>query len=158
MSAFDYGAIVIKNGKIITEQEYGMLGMKHFVNWEDDDVQTNYFVFIGNENITISFYKCCMTVFSNKIKVDDYFMYDYGTCGTKQKSFDIYVSGLKIKVKMISDDVYHISTRIDGNNYQVVFGFGVPYNKIEWKIIKKYKTYFSAKERRKIDNILKKYW
>lgn len=67
-------------------------------------------------------------------------------------------SGQKIKVKMISDDVYHITTRIGEDNYQVIFGYGIPYNRKEWEDIKKYKTYLTYRERKRIDNILRKYW
>lgn len=158
MSAFDYGAIVIKNGKVITEEEYGRLGMEHHVGWEDEYVINEYFICIGNERLTLGFYKSKMTVFLNKIKSYNCFMYDYGSLGTKHKSFKLSISDVKIKVKMISDDVYYISTRIGEDNYQVIFGYGIPYNRKEWEDIKKYKTYLTHNERKKVDNILRKYW
>lgn len=158
MSAFDYGAIVIKNGKVITEEEYGKLGMEYFVGWEDNEVQPNYFAYIGDEKLTLCFYKFQITVFVDKIEQHELFLYEYANYTTNKKSFVIQPSGQKIKVKMISDDVYHITTRIGEDNYQVIFGYGIPYNRKEWEDIKKYKTYLTYRERKRIDNILRKYW
>ena len=61
----DYGAIVIKNGKVINQNEM-FPDMMNCVGWENDDARNNYFAYAGNKELTLCFYRTHFVIYENK--------------------------------------------------------------------------------------------
>lgn len=142
MAFMDYGAIAFKNGKVISTDMF--TSMMDMVGWEDNENDTyhnyykdtdeplalkdNYFVYIGDSDCTLAFYKCQMAVvnkwrdgsFSYHLeyfnsqkyawsKWEDWVCYDgeIATIKVTKKMVILYVSGNTkvISTKFISDMV-----------------------------------------------------
>lgn len=140
MAIVDYGALVWKNGKPfgkrenLFEETINTLGFKidsFIYTTINDNVEYNYnysdgndYVYIGNKNIIFSFYKGEITVCNYKEKEIKFI-----TCYSDYNKYkkDIYeVFGQKFTVKPLKpNSVFLFNSIIDGDKYEVLFGYGI---------------------------------
>ena len=143
MAMIDYGAIAFKNGKLIstgffTPQE-DTLGFKHEAI---DDGQ--YFVYIGNKDITLGFYKSSMAWWVKKTNGEyesgsEWFDYAQDYEGWKRWTRSLF-SSLDDEAYKLDDAwfdievrprngyyVAHVKDMRNGDQYKVYFGYGVAY-------------------------------
>ena len=160
MSMIDYGAIVFKNGKLITHNMF--TPMKEAVGWEDDEsmvttygkqplhLNHNYFTYIGDKEHTLAFYKCQMAeVFYSEDKDGIYiskhtesFNYGYYTW-SKWK----HIIGNDYCTVRHRNGYYVCTWKYKGDKYKVYFGYGVDIDSYKkWHIVNYYRSlphYFS---------------
>ena len=160
MAMSDYGAVVKKNGKIISDvkgdyfQNFSTLKYEEpenpfdepivdetivkGVNWEGKPIEfsmaENYFALIGDEHFLIGFYKTQFRVAIDKHTYDD--------VPDIWEWFDEHVKPLKFTINNEVDvtislaqkehteygcrmDVYLAKFMYKGDNYEVLFGFGI---------------------------------
>ena len=162
MAMSDYGAIVLKNGKLVsTEMFTPMIDM---VGWEDTetDVYTeyhsngenivplklkdNYFAYIGDKDCTLAFYKQQMVIverfydgsFSRHI---EYFASSYYTW-SKWETYAGCHNGTFPRVRVTKRNGYYVCKwKYKGDKYKVYFGYGVdlPYYK-KYRIVNYYRS------------------
>lgn len=153
MAMIDYGAIVIKNGKVINQSKM-FSDMGSCVGWTDEKVRGNYFAYVGDEKITLCFYKNRFVIYENKKFVDEIWP-DFSPIPCK-KSHYINTSSCMIKVKTLSTCVHCACFSIDENHYKVIFGYGIDPSKNIWNKNKYY--YLGKKVANKVDKILNGCW
>lgn len=153
MAMIDYGAIVIKNGKVINQGKM-FSDMKNCVGWEDEKIQHNYFAYVGNEEITLCFYRNHFDIYENKKYVNEIWP-DFSPIHCK-KSHYINTNFGTIKVKTLANQVHCAYFSIDGNHYKVIFGFGIDSSKFIWDKNKYY--YLKKRTANKVDKILNGCW
>jgi hypothetical protein len=120
MAFTDYGAIVLKNKKLISTELFE--DMKKCVGWVDNSVDGDYFAFVGNEKITLAFYKEQITIFIDKQKQEtEYFGFSYFKWKTYKRSFfpDAKMIVKKRKNCFVCDFI------INKEVYKIYFGYGV---------------------------------
>lgn len=139
MASLDYGAIAFKNGKMIsTERWTPMIDM---VGWKDNENDTyhdynadkdkplnlngRYFVYIGDSDYTIAFYKGTMVMVHKYNDGDyalDYEHFDgtyYHWC--KWENYD--------NIKVTKRNGYYVCKwKYKGDKYKVYFGYGVDFD------------------------------
>lgn len=155
MAMLDYGAVVKKNGKIISDPNKMFQNFTNLKYETDDDCNTvidetviecinygtdkiekrsmagNYFALIGDEEMMIGFYKTWFKIAVDKKEVN------MGEYFCKWQSEDIkrdfvyeYPKLGKLTIKKIDKrpkycNVYIASFSYKGDNYSVMFGYGV---------------------------------
>lgn len=149
MAMIDYGAIAWKNGKLISTEFF--TPMKDTVEWTDNgelSLEDNYFVYIGDKNFTVAFYKSCMRIYNPNYTYDSETIFfgseDFEGWKKWRKTF--IVGGnrnfVEITVKKRKFHNYYICNMVYNNDkYKVAFGYGVDlgYYK-KYKIIDYYGT------------------
>lgn len=140
MAMFDYGAIAFKNGKLIST---GMFTpMKEMVGWTDTEVKTeldgqldgNYFVYIGDSEITVAFYKGIIAVI-RKYSDGTYNFYKEYLMSSNFTWFKWEYFLWEGNVKVTKRNGYYVCKwKYKGNKYKVYFGYGV-----DFYIYKKYR-------------------
>lgn len=149
MSMIDYGAIVFKNGKCITNDIF--TDMKESVGWEDTSdmldqygnltkLKGNYFTYIGDDKYTIAFYKDIVTVceiYNNNTMIKNV---EYLNCNgytwTKWEPWLV----LNCVVKH-HNGYYVLRWKYKGNKYKVYFGHGVDISSYKkWHIVNYYRS------------------
>ena len=150
MAMSDYGAIAFKNGKLMTTDFFG--DMKEMVGWEDTEKDTyhnystnvdeplslagNYFVYIGDADCTIAFYKTCMYVVEN---IGGEFFRHFECIGLWSKWKMRIGSSTAVVTKR--NGYYVCKWKHKGDRYKVYFGYGVDielYTK--WHVVNAYRT------------------
>lgn len=141
----DYGAIALKNGKLISEDIFTpMVKTVGFSDWDEnmsdkEKSQTfdrNYFVVIGNKDIQIGFYKTLMTWKAKYADIDEEYqeVFSDTVCFgnenyRKWKYWEDYLpcnSKVTIKVRpRYKYDYFVADIKIDDDVYKVYFGYGV---------------------------------
>ena len=146
MAMSDYGAIVFKNGKLISTEMFEP--MIDAVGWEDTEEDTyteyhsngkniiplklkdNYFAYIGDKYCTLAFYKQQMVIvekykdgtFGHRI---EHFAASYYTW-SKWETYAGCRDGNFTKVKVTPRNGYYVCKwNYRGNKYKVYFGYGV---------------------------------
>lgn len=162
MAMSDYGAIVFKNGKLISTEMFPP--MIEAVGWEDTeaDVYTeyhskgknivplnlkdNYFAYIGDKDCTLAFYKQQMVIverfydesFSRHI---EYFASSHYTW-SKWETYAGCHNGTFPRVRVTKRNGYYVCKwKYKGDKYKVYFGYGVdlPYYK-KYSIVNYYRS------------------
>lgn len=206
MAMCDYGVIVIKNGKIINENQFFM-DMQESVGWVDsprikyddcdcveygrsncngcpraqtehhsdpelgewdhtvgdcrgnaisyrDNIDGNYFAYVGDENFTVCIYKTSATFLLNKeMALHTYgCVYDGIRC---RRSSKIKVGNVVIRIKYISHSQFLMQFSYKGDNYNIIYGYGIDSCKLTWDNVKV--SYMGKKLANKIDKIIAKY-
>ena len=132
MAMLDYGALTWKDGVLVSETEF-FDDMQEMVGWNDEgqehQMKNNWFSFIGDEDLTIAFYKYCMKVYCPKEYYNDtvYFGADYYV-GWKKWKREFFVDNhfAKLVVKPARFGDYYIATlRYKKHKWKVAFGSGV---------------------------------
>lgn len=197
MAMIDYGAIVIKNGKVVNENQFFM-DMLDSVGWTDapekfypdctcfdkrtgeslcwdcDKIKEggldckgnrheyknnllrgNYFAYVGDEELTLCFYKSWMAVAVNMKRLDGIYprYFEYPSVKSHHYNFN----GVNVNVRSIDkNSVLVASFKYNGDFYKVVFGYGIDSEKRVWDRVKV--KYLGKKVSKKVDRILKGCW
>ena len=149
MAMIDYGAIAWKDGKLISTDMFDE--MKNMVGWDDDGLKLNfhqdrktlkgsYFTYVGDEDLTICFYKGIMTIcyknYNNEYEVETECMNETDYVGWKyfKKTIFTYKNGsidmIDIKVYprfKFGHNYYVFKMEYNGHKYKVVFGYGIDF-------------------------------
>lgn len=138
MAIRDYGAIVFKNGKLISTDMF--TPMMDMVGWEDTPEDTyhdwrtekdyplklkgNYFAYIGDKENTIAFYKTNIRTvdYVNDKFYNEYIGFDYN--GFTWLKWQKWFGGEEIKVTK-RNGYYVCRWKYKGDKYKVYFGYGV---------------------------------
>lgn len=129
---------------------------KHF----KDRIEGNYFAYVGDEHLTICFYRVKSEIIVDKKSVltlwrlfdnDEQWVYDWN-----HKSIKIILDDIIIFVKCITeqDNVYHMKFYYNGDYYDIVYGYGIDPDMKLWNKIKK--DYYYKVDSRKIENLYKR--
>lgn len=169
MAIIDYGAIVFKNGKLISTGMFD--SMINMVGWTDTEkdcntftgkpikLNGNCFTYIGDSDCTLGFYKDQLIIAE---KVGDHkFIYTHKffncTGYTWSKWQSLYLAGDRAVVTK-RNGYYVCKLKYKGDNYKVYFGHGVDFNSYKkWKIVNYYRSpmYFFKKVSYSIKRMLK---
>jgi len=161
MAMIDYGCLVIKNGVLINEDEF-FQEMKDAVGWTDEDftpeerssngggVDGNFFGYIGDEHLTVCFYKCRCLFLIDKRAVFEYWgkqMYTFRGNGESvkdgkefDKSLRLFVDGRYVHIKEVSeghDNVFLFKMTYKGDSYRVIYGYGIDPKMKVWNEVKR---------------------
>lgn len=153
LAMIDYGTIVIKNGKVIN-QNIMFQDMFSCVGWTKEKVDGNFFAYVGNEKITLCFYKNFFHIYEDKEFVGE--IWPNFSPVSSRKSHYIKTKNISIKVKTLSRCVHCAYFTIDGSYYKVIFGYGIDSCKRVWDRVKY--NYLRKKTAKKVDKILNGYW
>lgn len=163
MAMIDYGAIAFKNGKLISTSMF--TPMIDTVGWEDTendlyegrphydnepesnymyplDLKDNFFVYIGDKDCTLAFYKEQIVLVS-RYKDDGTFSYhhEYFNCTNYTWSkWQDYAGGSDVTVTKRNGYLV-CKWKYKGDKYKVYFGYGVDlpsYKK--WHIVNYYRS------------------
>lgn len=150
MAYIDYGAIVFKNGKLISNGIFD--SMIDMVGWEDTKEDTyydysanedrplnlngNYFAYIGDKDCTLAFYKEQIVIVERYYDGTFSYHHEYFNCtpytwSKWEKSAGI--DGGFATAKVTKRNGYLVCKwKYKGNKYKVYFGYGVdlPYYKM----------------------------
>ena len=152
MAMIDYGAIAWKDGKLISTDMF--TDMVDMVGWDDNGdlmLKGNYFAYIGDEDLTVAFYKTTMRIYRKKrpYNVDGS---DNGTVFFGFENFRhwkywhdwFYIHDDLVDIKVYHrrlHDYYVCKMKYRGHKYKVAFGYGVDYEYYKkWHIIDYYGT------------------
>ena len=133
MAMIDYGAIAWKDGKLISTDMF--TPMEDTVGWSDNTehrLEGYYFVFIGDKDFTIGFYKDIMRIYSSTDSCYNEVFYFCGVpfegwrrwrhwclIGPDSDEAEIIVRPRKFH------DYYICKMKYRGHKYKVAFGYGV---------------------------------
>jgi len=153
MAMVDYGAVLKKNGIVIHRNDFFM-DMQKALGFTIDKIQDkdsydyqingNYFVYIGDEELLICVYKTQLLIISNNkiihrvfgANVDSYSMHD-------KFRLKFEINGVKFDIKRISyGNIYLLRFWYKGNLYECIYGYGVDNSVKNW-------YYNNNRERRK---------
>ena len=154
MAMIDYGAIGFKNGKLISTDMF--TPMMDTVGWEDTDkdlgweedihgekvstplkLKGNYFLYIGDKDHTIAFYKASIDMIEwnksidehNFTVKDEWFNWtNYNGWKSWDKHFGEWTRGGKYANLIVvkpRNGYYVLKWEYKGNKYKVYFGYGV---------------------------------
>jgi len=117
---------------------------------EKNRIKNNYFAYIGDEDLTIGFYKYWFVIYTNKKE----FNYAFSL---KKKAYTFNINGAHIHMKSLDDAnrVWKCEMSYKGNKYTIVYGYGIDSNIETWNSVK-YK-YLDKKLANKVDRIYKKF-
>lgn len=150
MAMFDYGAIAFKNGKLVSTEMF--TPMIDLVGWEDTEKDTyhdystdedkplklngNYFVYIGDKDCTLAFYKEQMVIVERWKDGTFRRKHEFFNCTnytwSKWEDYAGIGDGEFPKVKVTKRNGYLVCKwKYKGDRYKVYFGYGVdlPYYK-----------------------------
>ena len=133
MAVIDYGAIVWKDGKLISTDMF--TPMEDMVGWTDNHehrLEGNYFAFIGDKDLTLGFYKDVITIYS---ATADCYNDTYYFCGVPFKGWrywrewcligpDADEAEIIVRPRKFHD-YYICKMKYRGHKYKVAFGYGV---------------------------------
>ena len=141
MAMVDYGAIVWKDGKLISTDMF--TPMEDMVGWSDEDknkvlcadlssvLAHNYFAYIGDKDFTIGFYKNIMQIHSVDKFYNETVYFGYEDFIRWRKWERVYLIGkdddevdLIVRPRKFHD-YYICKMNYRGHKYKVAFGYGV---------------------------------
>ena len=140
MAMIDYGAIVWKDGKLISTDMF--TEMEDMVGWSDRDesksvgsnltLAGNCFGYIGDKNFTIGFYKDVMRVYCPDSVIGDEIIY-FGSGpfeDWRRWRRWYFINSIDDTVELIVrprrfHDYYICKMKYRGHKYKVAFGYGV---------------------------------
>lgn len=121
-----------------------------------DKINGNYFAYIGNKHLTLAFYKNKVKVCVDGKPVDEIWWNSEDT-KTIHKSHYYTYGGITFHIKTITDySIHMLSVCIDGDFYNVIFGYGIDSDMRIWNKIKV--KYLGKKLARKVDNLINRVW
>ena len=154
MALIDYGAVLIKNGMVMNENEMFM-DMENSVGCKIDGMDGQYFVYAGDSELIVAAYKMVLRVASNgelgpmwfTLARDDE-MY------TDRKVRHEYYKGVHLIIKEVWHGVYHAKFTYKGDFYNIIYGHGIDPDFKVWDKVKV--IYLGKKGARKVDNLYKR--
>ena len=155
MAMMDYGAIAFKNGKLISTNMF--TPMIDTVGWEDTENDTyhdyalnkdcplylngNFFVYIGDKDFTIAFYKCHMVIVKRfndgTFDCDVEYFNDTNYSWYKWTRYE-----MDSKITVTKRNGYYVCKwKYKNDKYKVYFGYGVDlsYYK-DWHMVNYYRS------------------
>ena len=137
MAMVDYGAIVWKDGKLISTDMF--TPMEDMVGWNDENddkdfkLNGNCFAYIGDKDFTVGFYKDTMRIYSPDNEHYNETFYFSGSPferWSKWRKWYLVSSSLSDEVELIVrprrfHDYYICKMKYRGHKYKVAFGYGV---------------------------------
>ena len=168
MAFIDYGALLVKNGKVVNKDETFM-NMQNAVGWTDvidkkssETIDGNSFVYLGDEELTLAFYKTFIEIVVNKERYGEVWQLNFKKHEDryKQTNYDkrvlrLNIGQTNIKIKKLTDVVYHLSVKYKGNFYHVFYGYGIDTKEKIWNSCKA--KYLGNKTARRVDNLYRRY-
>lgn len=143
MALTDYGVIATKNGKLITGiadtkglyriNPKSTLGFE--ITNENQDILN--VLYVGNWNFHVGFYKQTFTCGQHGVNNNRNYLLLENTL--RKKVWYLKECGINIKIKQIQDCRYMMSFKLDGDFYNIYFGYGVECGLMEY--FKKHKLY-----------------
>ena len=137
MAIMDYGALTWKDGVLLSETEY-FDDMQKMVGWSDDgkenQLANNWFSYIGDDQLTIAFYKYCMRIYCPEDTWYNETVYfgseNYVGWRKWERIFIIgdHMAKLTIKKSKWNNCYYFATLRYKGHKWKVTFGSGVCYD------------------------------
>lgn len=166
MAMIDYGAIAFKNGKCIQTGMFtpmiDMVGWedtngdntRHWnrgiENWEKLNLTGNYFSYIGDEYLTVVFYKELIRIVT---KCDDdnphmcdvrseWFGLEKFKHWTKWADWGFANNRQRYDIKVTKRNGYYVcKMKYNGDKYKVYFGYGVDYSYYkDWHMVNYYRN------------------
>lgn len=172
MAVIDYGAILVKNGKIVNKN---IFSMEKTDNGYKIPYNISFYVACGDEKFCLAFFKRQVYVIINGVFVGTVWIDEVGNADNDQifikmpyeKRLNLFDSGISVTFEAIDHDLlrdaeygyryysgkYHTNFTYDGNVYDIYFGYGIDsdeeiYNKI------KFTSYdYTEKERNVMDKV-----
>ena len=132
MAMIDYGAIAWKNGKLISTEMF--TDMKEMVGWSDNGqhgLEDDYFAYIGDEDLTLAFYKASMRIYNPHFTYDDDVIYFGSERFRGWKKWELWtISNHKdveivVKPRRRFHNYYVCYMKYNNDKYKVAFGYGV---------------------------------
>lgn len=118
-------------------------------------VDANYFVYIGDEHLTVGVYKYSVVVLINKVIAARYWgarPFDEERTGWERMGTKFNVGGVDFRIKAIlPGQVHSLSFNYNGDYYNVVYGYGIDPNMRIWNEVKN--RYLGKRGARKVDNL-----
>ena len=162
MAMIDYGALALKNGKLLSTEFFGE--MKEMVGWEDTEkdvyesrchtfdepeseymlpiqLKNNYFAYVGDKDCTLAFYKE-MIVIVERYNDGTFYKKDQWLTrnGYTWSKWEAYVCGSFVKVTKRNGYLV-CKWKYKGDKYKVYFGYGVDVGYYQkYHIVNAYRT------------------
>lgn len=170
MAVVDYGAILKTNGEVknlnnglFMDMEeavgFSLKTVKHSYTYKgkeysrDLDIDGNYFVYFGDKDVLFCVYKCNLLVIENMQTPKGFGLSSDG----RKKVLNTCVNGANIKIKEIAEGKFHATIQYKGNNYQVLYGYGIDTNYKMFKTLSKEHDYgYNKKVTKYVKNFLNK--
>lgn len=157
MAMIDYGTIAFKNGKLISTKMF--TPMIDMVGWKDTEndvyydynteenkplkLNGNYFVYIGDSNCTLAFYKEQIVIVRRYNDGTFSYNHEYFNCTNYTWSKWEKYAGINLeKVKVTKRNGYLVCKwKYKGDKYKVYFGYGVDLSYYKkWHIVNYYRS------------------
>ena len=156
MAMIDYGAVLIKNGKVMNENQFFM-DMESSVGCKIDGIDGQYSVYAGDSEFVIATYKTVLRVAANGKLGPLWFGLDredeYGINANKIIIHERY-NGVQFTIKNIYRGVFHASFTYKGNFYNIIYGYGIDPDFSVWDDVKV--RYLGVEGARTVDNLYKR--
>lgn len=121
----------------------------------ENQINGNYFAYIGNKKLTLAFYKCYFAICVDGKHVK----HIWGTRDELNHDHMVLrenINGIDIVIKKIAPTIYTLSVVIDGDHYHVIYGYGIDSSPRIWNKIKV--RYIGKKYAKDVDKLIAKYW
>lgn len=149
MACVDYGAVVFKDGVVQNENQFFM-DMNGAVGWEREDISGGYFAFVGDEHLTLAFYKNRCHILVNKETFAELWgLYEDYRPIPKSRHLTVGNTNLHFRFIGDSDRVLWLTFYYRGNHYDIVYGYGIDSKFSVWDRVKI--QYLGKRLSRKVD-------
>lgn len=163
MAMIDYGAILFING---VQQNHKMfMDMQEAVGWNDgnkpESVNGNFFVYAGDEHLTVAVFRRTMGVLLDRVTVEGYWMladvlHDRSPNryedAIRKRATQFDVDGVHFHLEQIGTAQLWLKFSYGGNWYNIIYGYGIDPDEKVWSRVKD--EYMDKKTWQKIDRIV----
>mgnify|MGYP000918743794 CR=1 FL=1 len=144
MAMMDYGVIAKKNGKIINNDLF--TDMKDTLGFECEkdnrgkQLNGNYFIYLGDEDFFIAFYKGMFNVFKDRNKlidtildIDAYVPLELIRYPIKKYRYKRIIDNVEFDIKRLDEgNRYKVRFYYKKDLYEVIYGYGVDLDIKSW--------------------------
>jgi hypothetical protein len=118
-------------------------------------IDGNYFAFAGDGDFTLAFYKTGVLVVIGKEPADHIWECGYRHYGDPdRRSYRAEYGGIRIRIKHVCKNVYHLSMVYKGDYYHVVYGGGIDPDMDVWNRVKV--QYLGGRGAKAVDRLYKR--
>lgn len=112
-------------------------------------IDGNYFAYVGDEHLTLAIYKQhCVIMVEKQLQFEMWGIDDFQSC---RKSIHFEVAGVQFHLKHLDNCVYYISFHYKGDNFHIIYGYGIDSSKEVWDNCKV--RYLGKRTAKKVDNL-----
>ena len=112
-------------------------------------IDWNYFAYVGDEHLTLAFYKQqCLIMADKVLQFEMWGIDNFLGC---RKSIHFEVAGVHFHLKHLDDRIYYMRFHYKGDNYHIIYGYGIDSSKDTWDNCKV--RYLGKRAARKVDNL-----